>query len=1493
MTEEALHRAPDLAQVVCELSLARDLDSIMRIVREAARGVAGADGATFILREDDQCYYADEAAMEPLWKGRRFPLSQCISGWVMLHGVPAAISNIYADDRIPGDLYRATFVKSLFMVPIRSAEPLGAIGVYWAHQHQPEPEEQRCLCAIADTTAVALENIRVHARLERHIATLGDERQRLAGVLEGTRAGAWEWNVQTGEVIIDTRWAQLVGYVPDELSPITIQTWNALVHPEDLVRSKALLRKHFSAECDYYECECRMKHKDGRWIWVISRGKVLSRTGEGKPLRMFGTHADITERKRTELKIEQLNRVMAGIRNVNQLITREKQPEKLLDEACRLLCESQGFHNVWIAAFESVEAESLNDGPAPSIAACFGYGFDGELAAMRSRLMEGTIPACALQALQRREVYEVSDPNRVCGDCPLASTYQGSSGLTVRLSHNNRVYGWLCVSAPSEYAGDAEERSLLQEVAEDLGLALYSAETEKRRGSAERAYADMVAATTDAVIGCDMHGAILLFNHGAERLFGCDAAEALGEPVSRFCPPELLDEQLRLLQCAREKGSVGPFETRRLTAAGKPVHVETTITLRRDDDGAPAGFVGILRDITERKKAVEEMLLLQFSLENASVGVFRLRPDGTFVYANKQARKSLGMTQEELLAATVADIDPNFPAQARADQWRKLKEHGSLTFETEHRDKQGNVFPVEVTDHYFRYESQEYEFAFARDITERKRAERALRESERDLRRAQGIAKIGSWRFDLNKGMVVASDEARSIYGLPDTALSIEQVQKIPLPRYRSRLDEELRNLVERGRPYTIEFVIRRPTDNALRHIHSVAEYDAGQNVVLGIVHDITERKMTEKARWESENRFRSFVENANDVVYALSPEGIFTYISPNWLDFMGEPAEHVIGKSFEPIVHPEDVARCREFLDLVMTTGEKQSSVEYRVRHADGSWRWHVSNGAALFDNDGAVTGYIGIARDVTEHKAMEKTLRENEAFLQAALNNSHAGIAIADAPDGKLRYVNDAALRIRGASRKEVVQGIGIQRYVESWRICHLDGTPYRNDEPPLARAILFGETGSKEFIIKREDGADRIVWANAAPIYDGEGKVAAGIVVFLDITETRRLNERLRQTEKMESIGALAGGIAHDFNNILGAIIGYADMSLYEVQPDSRLAKNLHRILQAGDRAKHLVRQILNFSRRGAEERTPQYLRPVIKEVVELLRASLPSSIRIESSLAQSVEPVLANPTQIHEIVMNLCTNAAHAMRDEKGLLQVLYEERECDRAIEGDAGVAPPGLYSIITVRDNGRGMSPGVLERIFEPFFTTKTQGEGTGMGLAVVFGIVQSHGGTITVESEPGAGTTFQVYLPACEHDSAEDAPNEDTPVQCGEERILLVDDEQVIAEMANDLLTNLGYNVTVFNEPVLALEAFAKNTDSFDLVITDQTMPGLSGMEFAREIRTISAGIPVILCTGYSNLVDEERALAAGINGFLTKPFRRRVIAHTIRTVLDRKGRG
>ncbi len=371
-------------------------------------------------------------------------------------------------------------------------------------------------------------------------------------------------------------------------------------------------------------------------------------------------------------------------------------------------------------------------------------------------------------------------------------------------------------------------------------------------------------------------------------------------------------------------------------------------------------------------------------------------------------------------------------------------------------------------------------------------------------------------------------------------------------------------------------------------------------------------------------------------------------------------------------------------------------------------------------------------------------------------------------------------------------------------------------------------------------------------------------------------------------MEAIGTLAGGIAHDFNNILSAVMGFTELAMYQVEKGTSTQDDLQEVLKASVRARDLVKQILTFSRQAEYEQKPIQVKLIVKEALKLLRASLPATIEIRGNI-QSDSLVMGDPTQIHQIMMNLCTNAQHAMQAKGGVLEVSLTDEELDLASAAGYPDLNPGHYLQLTVSDTGHGMRPEIVEQIFDPFFTTKGPGEGTGLGLSVVHGIVKSHGGDIHAYSEPGKGTTFKVFFPAVER-LKEQEPREERPVQVGTEHILFIDDEPSLAKMGHQILESLGYKVTSRTSSVEALQLFWVKPNNFDLVITDMTMPNMTGHDLAREIIHIRPDIPIILCTGFSSSINEEKALAMGIRAFVMKPILRRTIAETIRMVLDQK---
>lgn len=404
---------------------------------------------------------------------------------------------------------------------------------------------------------------------------------------------------------------------------------------------------------------------------------------------------------------------------------------------------------------------------------------------------------------------------------------------------------------------------------------------------------------------------------------------------------------------------------------------------------------------------------------------------------------------------------------------------------------------------------------------------------------------------------------------------------------------------------------------------------------------------------------------------------------------------------------------------------------------------------------------------------------------------------------------------------------------------------------------------------------------LWVNDA------GELLGYQGIIRDITEQKRLENQISQAQKMEAIGTLAGGIAHDFNNILGIIIGYAELAREDAPPDSTSSSDLDNVLEAANRAKDLVTQILAFSRQTKIERIPTQLQSLVKEALKMLRSSIPTSVEIRDDIDSGCGVVLADPTQAHQILMNLCTNANHAMEETGGVLTITLQSVAIGKDDQELAMTLEPGEYVELTVSDTGSGIAPDVMDKVFDPYFTTKEVGKGTGMGLAIIHGIVADYGGAVTVESEVGSGTSFHVYFPVVEEKELTSVKDLEK-IPMGHERILFIDDEALLTEMGRKMLERLGYRVTVRSSSLEALATFQDNPDAFDVVITDQTMPGITGADLARRMLQIRPDIPIILCTGYSNIIDEKVAKSMGIMEFALKPLTKDTVSRLLRKVLD-----
>ena len=527
---------------------------------------------------------------------------------------------------------------------------------------------------------------------------------------------------------------------------------------------------------------------------------------------------------------------------------------------------------------------------------------------------------------------------------------------------------------------------------------------------------------------------------------------------------------------------------------------------------------------------------------------------------------------------------------------------------------------------------------------------------------------------------------------------------------------------------------------------------------------------------------------------------------------------------------------------------------------------------------------------RDATEPPELKPQAREsggpldvNRGFEKAFRVSAHA-LSISDFETGKLLDVNDAYVRTSGYTREQLLGHSVVELGLITAE--QREQALYRRTKAAV-RDVELPFTNAK--------GERRIGLASADVVEVGGRRCT--VMSLLDITEQRRveaakalLEDQLRQVQKLEAIGTLAGGIAHDFNNILGAMLGYAEMARFEAAGAPEALESLAEVLRAGQRAKELVRQILTFSRRHPPERRPVRLQQVVDEAHRLLRSTLPSTVALSVTVSPGADRVHADPTQIHQVLLNLATNAAHAVPVRGGSIAIRLANHEVSSFRPG-AGPIPnlrPGRYVELAVSDNGCGMDPSTLERIFEPFFTTKTPGDGTGLGLAVVHGIVSEHGGTIHVESQPGVGTSFHVLLPAFSGTVAEDPMVEAAPVPGNGERILFIDDEPTLCNAAQKLLGTLNYVVTTKVHAADAIKLFRADPTAFDLVISDLTMPGMTGVDVAAQVLVARPGMPLILTTGFNASWTLDAIRELGVHDIVTKPLSLTTLSTTIRAALQ-----
>jgi len=887
-----------------------------------------------------------------------------------------------------------------------------------------------------------------------------------------------------------------------------------------------------------------------------------------------------------------------------------------------------------------------------------------------------------------------------------------------------------------------------------------------------------------------------------------------------------------------------------------------------------------------RRQLMEREEMFRLISEHAADMIAVVDVNGRRLYNSPAYERVLGYTQDEL--KNTLGFDQIHPEdRSRVEEAARVARLSGVGQRTEYRmrHKDGSWRHLESSASTIRNKKGEVErlIIVNRDVTDRKKVEEALRESEERFKSLFENALLGLYRTTPDGHVSMANPTLCRMLGYN----SLEELQEQNLeekgfnPGY-SR-DEFKKELEKKGYVVGLEGKWRKRDGTSVfvrETARAVPDPSTGKILYYeGTVEDITARKRAENALWEERRLMRTLIDNMPDYIYVRDSKSRFLLANNALAELVGaKSAEGMLGKTDFDFFPKELAQAFYEDDQKVIRTGQGIVNQEEAALDSQGNAKWTLTSKVPLRDKDGRVVGIMGVGRDITERRLAEKELRESQEKFSKAFYSSPETMIISTLPQGRLVEVNDAALRLWEYERSEVIgktaNELGVWVHPEERAAI-------------VQRVTQNGSIREERATFRSKSGRTRQVRISGEIIQSGDELCLLSIV--RDITEQEALELQLRQALKMEAVGRLSGGVAHDFNNLLGVIIGYSEFLQEQYEESNPLRKSIDEVLKAGRRAAALTRQLLAFSRQQVLDPKILDLNSVVSDTEKMLRRLIQEDIELVTTLDPKLGKVKADQGQIEQMIMNLAVNSRDAMPHGGSLIIKTENFRMEEDSVRQFPYPVKTGPYICLTVKDTGIGMDAETRARAFEPFFTTKEKGMGTGLGLSMVYGIVKQSGGYIDLESSPGAGATFKIYLPWSDEEPGSEAVlSEAVHAAGGHETILLVEDEDSLRTLTRNSLEASGYKVLEAKEGTSALEASLQYRETIDLLLTDIVMPGMNGRALAQELTRQRPGIKVVFMSGYTGQTYSEKSPIGPGSFFIAKPFSRQALTSKIREALD-----